>query len=400
MGRAKAWAMEQAGQGFGSGDTRVCKKCIADAALISFIAKTGKTGLPCSYCAGSSPRSKTVAFDDFVRRMLEGIETEWSDPNDEGVAWEQGWVGNVLDSYDLLTEELEIDFATEELFHDLHRSLSDRQWCQRNFYELEPHEALIAGWEEFARVVKHESRYVLARREDPRAEGRGLEEIAPADFLDALSRVIANSRLYANLAAETTVCRLRMHGNGSSYTHAHELGPPPAKFAKFPNRMSAAGITAFYGAFDKDTAVAETVRPAEAPLSAATLGHFKLLRDLHLIDFTKLPPVPSIFAVGSRTRRQGILFLRSFLRDFTAPIEKDGREHIDYVPTQVVAEYLRFIHRGRNEQRIDGILYRSARNEGAQACVLFAGPDEFCDKGDQTNGKIAMLLAIETFDLA
>lgn len=398
MGRAKEWAMEQEAQGFYSNNTRVCEQCVEDYALRDYIKKEGETNYQCSYCDIGRRGKKTVEFDNFVRRVLEGIETEWGDPNNEGVPWEHGWVGDVQDTYDLMVEELNIGFATEHLFNDVQSSLSDHQWCQKDFYELEPHQALSIGWQEFAKVVKHESRYVFFRSEDTRAEWRGREEIPPSDFLDTLGSVISHCRLYRTLTAGAIVCRLRVHALGEKHTKACELGPPPPEVARFANRMSAAGITAFYGAFDKDTAIAETTS-LEKEAKGATLGHFKLLKDLHVVDFTALPPIPSVFEAGSRSRRNGILFLRGFLDDFTAPIQKDGREHIEYVPTQVVAEYLRFVHRGHKKRRIDGILYRSARHTGANACVIFIGPEAVCDPDDVDDTKILMLESIETFEL-
>lgn len=398
MGRAKAWAMEQEEQGFNSNNTRVCTRCIEDYALRDYIKQEGETGSQCSYCNTKAQGKRTIPFDDFVQRILDGIETEWGDPNNEGVAWEHGWVGDVQDSYDLLTEELHIGFVNKSLFHDVQSSLVDRQWCQKNFYELEPHQALSSGWREFTKVVKHESRYVFFRREDARAEWRGSEEIPPSDFLDALGSVISKCRLYTKLIAGTTICRLRLHAPGERFTKARELGSPPPEVARFANRMSAAGITAFYGAFDRETAIAETAISLHEP-KEATLGNFRLLKDLHLVDFTKLPPIPSVFEQNSRSKRNGIIFLRNFLRDFTAPIQKDGREHIEYVPTQVVAEYLRFVHRDRKGRRIDGILYPSARHEGANACVIFIGPDSACDAGGEDDVKVVILDSVETFKL-
>ncbi len=398
MGRAKQWALEQAEQGFESRSTRVCAKCIEDEALIKFIKKNGETGHRCSYCDTPRLDKKTVAFDEFIHRLLKGIETEWGDPNNEGVGWEHGWVGEVTDTYDLLTENLDIGFTKDELFQDVQSSLSDHQWCKRNFYELEPHQALTVGWQEFVKVVKHESRYVFLRRADSRADQRGSEEIAPADFLDALSFVISDCQLHRWLPRGTEMTRLRTHASDAILDTAKQLGPPPPSMAKFPNRMSAAGISAFYAAFDSETAIAETVSSAARPTSA-TLGHFKLLKDLYIVDFTKLPPVPSIFESNSRSRRHGIRFLRNFLDDFTAPVEKDGREHIDYVPTQIVAEYLRFIHRGEEQRPIDGILYKSARNEGSNACVLFFGPENVCDERQVDSNKVAVLESCTRIEL-
>ncbi|MHA6933589.1 HEPN-associated N-terminal domain-containing protein [Ralstonia pseudosolanacearum] len=398
MGRVKDWLAAEQRQGFDSHDSRVCTRCIEDYALRAFIENNGETTHPCSYCAPDAGNERSVRFNDFMRFLLKGIGTEWGDPNDEGVPWEQGWVGKVYGSYELLTDHLDIGFRTEQLFNDIHRSLNDRQWCQKSFYELKQHQALSAGWQEFTEVVRHESRYLFFRREDPRAKWRGSEEIQPSDFLDALGGVISNCGLYTALAAGVSLCRLRVHAPDMKLSRAQELGPPPAKLARFANRMSAAGITAFYGAFDKATAIAETASSTVEP-KGATLGNFKLLRDLYLVDFTKVPAAPSIFEPDSYFKRHGVRFLHRFLDDFTAPIQKDGREHIEYVPTQIVSEYLRFVHRGPEDRPIDGILYRSARHQGQNACVLFFGPEGVSDPGEIKETTVAVLDSVETFQL-
>ncbi|MEM5299906.1 RES family NAD+ phosphorylase [Burkholderia sp. JPY481] len=197
-------------------------------------------------------------------------------------------------------------------------------------------------------------------------------------------------QLYTTLAAGQGLCRLRVHKPDEKFDKTSDLGSPPSEYAKTSIRMSAAGISAFYGAFDRETTIRETASGITEP-AAATLGTFRALRDLRLVDLTNVPHLPSIFDSEFRGLRPGIRFLRGFLNDFTAPVVKDGREHIDYVPTQVIAEYLRFIHRDQEGRPIDGILYNRAQHEGAQACVLFFGPEGACDPGEET-GRTALVL--------
>jgi len=399
MGRAKEMMIRESEKGFRSRDTWVCTSCIGDDALKRYIRRNGEQEHACSYCDEESRGRKAVPFDVFVTRVLEGLQSEWGDPNDEGVAWEKGWVGEVFDTYDILTEEVEIGFRSEALFEHTHFSLGDHQWCQKNFYELEPHQALSAGWEEFSNLVKHESRYVFFRKRDERASGRGSEEVPPSAFLDELGHLLHSLRLYSVLPAGTETIRVRIHHPDIKLSTHVELGPPPAKLARFPNRMSAAGITAFYSAFDVETALAETVMPESRSPMLATAGTFQLQRDLLLVDFRSLPPVPSVFEPDSRSRRHGIRFLRRFLQDFEAPVVKDGREHVEYVPTQIIAEYLRFVHQDPKGQPINGILYNSARKRGSHACVLFLGPENIA--GDRSNDgeKTLLLCAVQSLEV-
>lgn len=93
-------------------------------------------------------------------------------------------------------------------------------------------------------------------------------------------------------------------------------------------------------------------------------------RPLEVLDLSELPPVPSIFA-ASREQRGAHQFLWEFVKSITAPVVHDGREHIEYVPTQILTEYFRErVKRGR--AALDGIVYPSARRPGGRCVVVFA----------------------------
>jgi hypothetical protein len=87
-----------------------------------------------------------------------------------------------------------------------------------------------------------------------------------------------------------------------------------------------------------------------------------------VLDLTNVR-APSIFDMTDGSDYDWALFMSQFLRDFSSPIERDDRIHIDYVPTQVITEYLRDIE--LDGGRVDGIKYRSARNKGGICYVLF-----------------------------
>ncbi|SPA55392.1 HEPN-associated N-terminal domain-containing protein [Cupriavidus taiwanensis] len=399
MGRVKTWALAEQEQGFSSNNTRVCSKCIDDVGLRRSIRREGAHGQGCSYCPTGTEGTKSVRFNDFMHLLVKGIGTEWGDPANEGLGWRDGqWDGATYDAYDFFQGGmLDLTFRDEGLIADVVDSFGDRAWCRLNPYQLSPAEALSAGWKEFVRIIKHESRYVFFRMEG-NSRQLDINEIPPAYFLDALGSVIASCRLYKTLDAGTTVQRIRLRKRGEKLTTAGDLGPPPLKYATAPNRMSAAGISAFYGAFDKETAIAETVGPGENR-RYATLGHFRTLRELRVVDLTTLPRLPSIFEENARVRRDGILFLREFLSDFRKPVKKDGKEHIEYVPTQVVAEYLRFVHRSPMGHAIDGIVYTSSRKTKRDACVIFVGPDGVRGMADDDNDEVLALEKVESFSL-
>ena len=83
----------------------------------------------------------------------------------------------------------------------------------------------------------------------------------------------------------------------------------------------------------------------------------------------------------------------------SAPIEHDDRVHIDYVPTQVVGEYLRHLFRGAEGRPVDGIAWESAQRASGRNVVLFVRnelclePDEPAPAGFWDEGKLALRLA-------
>jgi hypothetical protein len=149
--------------------------------------------------------------------------------------------------------------------------------------------------------------------------------------------------------------------------------------------MSPAGIPMFYGSFDKKTPLEEIARIERSKPALISLATFELLDDIRVIDLTKVQPTPSIFDSENRDLRFDLSFLNSFLTDFIKPIEKDGKEHIEYVPTQVVTEYFRYIFRDSNKENVHGVCYPSSRNNGGKSIVLFIDQKNCTDTNSKQN---------------
>jgi hypothetical protein len=133
---------------------------------------------------------------------------------------------------------------------------------------------------------------------------------------------------------------------------------------------------------DAETALRETV---DQP-GVYTAGEFTTERDATIVDFSKLPRIPSLFEPIHDTMeydpRKLLIFLHTLGEEFSKPIEQDNRVHIEYVPTQVVTEYLRGT-KTRANMSIDGIRYRSARHEGGASSVLFCSPNNLILPAEQ-----------------
>ncbi len=191
-------------------------------------------------------------------------------------------------------------------------------------------------------------------------------------MLRAVGQVIRDLPLVTTLPAGTILFRVRQHEPSQAPSSIAELGPPPVEAALYSNRMSPAGISMLYAALDPLTAVQETLDPNSQTRTMVTTAQISLTADLHVLDLTRVPPIPSVFdrSVDPR-RRHGVAFIHGFRRDLTEPVEKDGREHIEYVPSQVVTEYFRYRYRTRARGRLRGILYPSSVRPDGNNCVLF-----------------------------
>lgn len=133
------------------------------------------------------------------------------------------------------------------------------------------------------------------------------------------------------------------------------LGPPPAAKAR-AGRMNAHGISVFYGAFDKDVALAE-VRPPVG--SKAVVGEFALTREVRLLDVTALQSMyveGSVFDPAYVDRLALAKFMGRLSDRITMPVMPDD-EPTEYLITQMIADYLA----RRPMPGLDGILFMSVQ---------------------------------------
>jgi hypothetical protein len=188
-------------------------------------------------------------------------------------------------------------------------------------------------------------------------------------MLEQLGKVIRDCGLIRKIRAGTKLFRARGHDAGTTYVLAKDLGPPPVEKAKTAGRMNAPGIVAFYGAQEKNTALAE----ATGKHTMFSVAEFETVTELSVVDLTNLPRVPSIFESGPR---ESLRFLRHFTQEVSQPFEPDAEIHIEYTPTQVDSEFLR--HRLKDDQGkpIQGLICGSAKCAGTSNIALFMESSE------------------------
>ncbi len=370
MGMTKRYLEDWEARGWSpAADKYVCPDCLLDHVLAQAVRDAAQADT-CDYCRQSTPDQSLAAPVDVVLELVvPGLHSENEDPIEQ-VAWEGGFTIDPTDTRDLL-QEYEVT-ENGDLIDDIAEAIATTHWVDKDPYAAAPHEALLWGWRGFREHVKHRSRYMFLDPTDATAPG-GNGEIAIDQMPAALRAAIDAGGLARLLQAGTTYHRARPgpYDPANPPSTAGELGSPPDANAR-NNRMTPAGISAFYGASTREGALAEVRAYSDSP--QLSIGAFVTARDMLVIDLVDLPAVPSAFDEPRRHVRPAILFLREFATDVAVPAQPDDREHLEYVPTQVVAEYLK--HRYEHpDGPVMGVLWRSSLNPDVIDCVLFVDND-------------------------
>lgn len=153
------------------------------------------------------------------------------------------------------------------------------------------------------------------------------------------------------------------------------LGVPPHGSAR-AGRMNPEGIGMVYGAMDAETCLAEVRAPVG---SQVVIGRFSPVRQMRLLDLSLLQDVylyGSLFDAEYTQALSRLYFLKSLVWELSAPV-MPGTEGREYLPTQVVAEFLA----AQKDMALDGVLFASSQVAGLE------GSDDESDLGDGVTEK-------------
>ena len=356
-------------------DKYVCSQCINDEFIKDFIAENA-VSKKCSYCDNESKELISADISEVASFIEDGLRSEYREAV-ECLPWESaegGWQGTTYETYDILTDEIGLE--SEELIFDLINYLPETVWCEYHPFQLASDKELMFNWNRFSDQVKHQVRYVFFRLSTQRKDSRIFENAEePYEVLFRIGDLVKEFGLYKVVATGTSLFRARLD-RSERFSSVVDLGPPHKERTRYPNRFSPAGIPMFYGASNEETAIAEVYDCPAKPKRIASVARFENLRTLRLLDFTNLPPYPSIFNGQTQDERGPLSFLYSFVLDSTKPIIKDGAEHLKYVPTQVVTEFFQHILVDDDGNHFDGLIYPSARYEGGVCSVIFCSGED------------------------
>ncbi len=415
MGWAKERLMELQARGYGEvPDKYVCADCFSNSGIKKFIIQNAAS-LICSYC-GRKTRTDSgliaASLEDVVGLIIRSIRRLYGDPNNS-LPWDnedQCYVGITCDLHDVLGEmglELTSDDAQvyDSLYNDLVHYIDCDLWTDTGAFSKK--EAYQAGWRRFVEQVKHNSRYtfsLIKYKPDPYED---YDTPLPSKLLPKILSLINESEMRVVLKKGTAFYRARIVSKGEKVNDcAKDLGPPRKEDAVLSNRMSPAGIPMFYGALDKETAIEEIravkhTAVAVKKFQTIKIARFVLLKEITVVDFSHRQECCLFDENISIEELNAKAFLNHFVRELSMPIKKDGREHIEYVPTQIVAEYLKYKCHciGTAKKRIKGILYPSAQYAGVSS-ALFLHNEHCVDVGGNNSKAYLKLLHVDSIDWA
>lgn len=371
MGLVKQDWLDSQERGWDAPEKWVCVDCVEDPYLKSVIEENVEA-TECSYCSSCGHEGLAAPVEVVLEAIAGAVYYGHNDPTQAGTPFDEGeFVAPLKSTVDVLLG-LPLN-CNDDLFEDICSAFHNSDWVRSaggHWSSSHPHEVMQSSWGDFVGAVKHHTRFHFYRNFADHTYER--EELAPSEVLLKLGRMIVEARLLKVVPAGTALYRCRVRKACDSWPlDAAQLGAPPPEKAS-AGRMNPAGISYLYTAFEDGTAFAETI---SHPPCNVVLSTFVMTSPHTVIDLSNLPAVPSIFDAEHYELRESLLFLEDFTSQISRPVTKDGSEHIDYVPSQVVCEYFAQAFSAEDgSTRVQGIIYPSAVRPSGRNLVFFPNP--------------------------
>ncbi|MGJ3288050.1 RES family NAD+ phosphorylase [Klebsiella michiganensis] len=353
-------------------ETWICASCIGESFLSTRIENEGLNEV-CTYCGEKSPCFTLEGISDVTETAIEQhfIRTP-VDPDPMEYAMikhgEHSWYrhGYEIDTLieDLLQTRTAVASAVQQCLESRHYDFDSAIMGEETeFYSGSHYEErqkvdtshLDGMWAKFVSSLKTESRFINhSVRETLDGIFSGVENMHAGREKEVIIK--AGSGTAIPILYRARWCRNHDDLENMLVNPDRELGPPPHNFSG-ANRMSARGISVFYGASSVATAIPEIRPPAGCNVVCAG---FRIIRPLRLLN---LPALENVWEGGSYfdpdfiNKRAQVAFLRKLSGLMTDPV-LPGEEEFRYIPTQVIAEYLA----DSSQLALDGILYPSVQN--------------------------------------
>ena len=225
-------------------------------------------------------------------------------------------------------------------------------------------------WDDFCESIVHGQRFFNDRAKKLLGEifdrihlQRGLQRSSPVFEIQPGT---SQSSLYRVRTVDDSNERRRIKQDIPTH-----MGAPPTRLRR-PGRMNPSGIAALYAGFDLDTCIAE-MRPSVGSIIVS--AQFEIVAPLWVLDTTRFSggfKEPNLFSKDHIRRTAQWRFMQRFMQEIARPVSRND-EHLDYIPTQAVAEYLLNHHEfffGGVKRRIEAIIYQSAQHPRGKNIVI------------------------------
>lgn len=376
MGRAKEEWIEAQERGWSAPETSVCPDCVDDPYLKELLTANA-SHCHCDYCERDAAEAFAADCEVLVEAVWNTVWAHYCDPSQE-VPYDHGYVVEPIDFSNVLYN---LGFSGHpNLFDEIENTDMNCggfvHAVNGDWMGVPGDRVAISAWRSFSETIKHRTRFHFYRP-DPTDEYGTPYDVGISQTLP----VVAHQLRVAThtISAGTIVYRVRQKKAKDAWQpDAQHLGAPPDQSVR-AGRMNPAGIAYLYTAFDARTAAIEVSASRRAG-ATPFLAEFRLSKDVIVFDLTTLPPEPSIFDLDKMPLRQARSFIEAFSDSISQPVQKDGSEHIDYVPSQVICEYLAQAFELEPGITLGGLIYKSAANPGGKNLVLF--PNHEWDKRD------------------
>jgi hypothetical protein len=364
-------------------ETYLCWSCVGETFLSDQIRKQGQVAT-CSFCSEKHealPLEQVadifeLAFNRHYRRTRTGPTDLEEAMYRHGISTDLWYRDGepVVDAFVSAADiSSEIAEAIQVVLEGRHGSREDYEMQNETEFDSDSHyEESTTGtgewhelWSAFETELKESSRYFSNKAQETlNAVFDGIDVYRTQNDQPVI--VEAGPEKPVNVLFRARVFHNRDQVDKALEQPDAQIGPPPARLAT-AGRMNPTGIAVFYGALDKHTALSE-VRPVVG--STVVVGQFRLLRSLRLLDLALLSEVRvqgSIFDPEYLRQLERAKFLGVLGSKMVAPVMPSD-EGFDYLPTQVVCDYLA----GQKKLSLDGIIYKSVQaGYSAKNIVLF-----------------------------
>ena len=327
----------------------ICVGCTTNPYLKVWI-ETNGAPQPCAFCgAADQPAVDTTRLVEHIDAV---IRRHYSPDLDDGEAARPLIQRLAGVSADIATRVMNVVREDEELgrtMYDYGPLVFGGRWSHEH----------SDAWERLKTIVKHEARFF------------GAETHRILDAILGDLQMFCGGVAVRNLTPPAPVFRARLARAAREADEwfkapAISLHAPPKEKAS-AGRMNAAGVRVFYGALRERIAVAE-IRPPVG--SHVVVGAFTPTRSLRILDLGALGGVfqyADLFSPEFETTSTRLTFLHMLEQEISLPVQPQD-ELLDYIPTQVIAEYVRIV------LGLDGVAYRSAQVGEAPGLGQIIGP--------------------------